>query len=133
MSEDAQSKKGLMCQDTLGCIKLLSALPCCCDTVCISNITRREETVCASVRVCAGVCHRTPSCSIVHVAVYLCVDERGCCPRITSFQAVCHLELNTHTALAKKDMGMHSHLWRVSSSQEFISMRWVCISGVSFY
>lgn len=59
LGEDAQSKKGLMCQDTLGCI---SALPCSCDTVCIPNLPRRAETVCAGEWVNVQVCHCTVSC-----------------------------------------------------------------------
>lgn len=51
-----KSKKGLMCQDTLGCIKLLSALPCSCDTVCIPNTPRpRGNSVCRCVCVCRCV------------------------------------------------------------------------------
>lgn len=79
VSEDAQSKKGLMCQDTLGCIKLLSALACSSDTVCIPN-TLKPAGVCVS----AGV------------------RSEFVCPRMAYSQLVCHLELNTHTALSKK-------------------------------
>lgn len=95
MSEDAKSKKGLMCQETSGCIKLLSTLPCSCDTVCIPNMSRREETACRCVCPCVCVLNLLHSkcwCSVIYVCVLLS----------PSSQAVCHLELHTDSALAKK-------------------------------
>lgn len=52
-----------------------------------------------------------------------------CVSRVFHSQAECHLELNTHTALAKKDMGMHSHIRHGSLRKSCVCVC-LCVIGV---
>lgn len=67
MSDDAQSEKGLMCQDTLACIKLLCPAPV---TLSAFLITGQEEAAGVCVCVSEGVRRRGAlSCRAGHAAV----------------------------------------------------------------
>lgn len=117
-----------MCQDTLGCIKLLSALPWSCDTVCISNITRQEESVRASVRLC--VCRCVPPHSKLFNSTCCCVVMCGwvwmLSPHHLLSGCVSFGIKYTHCT-GQKRHGNALTLLACLFLTEFICVRWACV------
>lgn len=97
-----------VCPETSGYIESLSVTLYSRGCVCIPH-TQRQEVI-----LCAGVPPALSSCKwkCILMPLYL-----------LSSQAGCHLESNTHTALAKKDMGMHLHIYHI-----FSSFKTMCVS-----